>query len=112
MDETGRAAERLGSSIRVALQNAKLNVMALHKRTGISRETIYRIMRGQSLPSLDVLLRIAAELKVSPGALIDGRVTPATSVHAPGASDGRAVAKKLAELQARIERLERRRHGK
>jgi transcriptional regulator with XRE-family HTH domain len=107
MEETTRTSDRLGASIKTALQNAKLTVTALHKRTGISRETIYRIMRGQTLPSLDVLLRIAAELEVSAGALLDGKVV--LTAHRGTDSDKRLVADKLADLQARVERLEKRR---
>jgi len=112
MDETKQTASKLGLSIKEALENAGLTVLALHKRTGIGRETIYRIMRGQKLPTLDVLLRIATELGVSPGALIDGNIVKASGMPASKKfSDAKEVADKLADLQSRVERLERRKRS-
>lgn len=104
MEKKSRA-NLLGDSIKVAMGNANLTVTALHKRTGISRETIYRVLRGESMPSLEVLQRLAVELRVSLGELVDGKITPSK----PGSSasfDSKSLSAKLNELQSRVERLE------
>lgn len=105
MDEAQTAARRLGETLKVALANAGLSITDMHKRTGISRQTIYRMLDGDTLPSLDVLIRLAAELNVSAGALLDGQVKPLRGRPATEAIPP-LVSQKFSELEERLRRLE------
>jgi len=49
MEDALKAAAAFGSSLKTAMDDAGLSVMDLHKRTGISRATIYRLLRGEAL---------------------------------------------------------------
>jgi transcriptional regulator with XRE-family HTH domain len=51
---------------------ARLTPTALQKRTGISRETVYAIKKGERLPSIDVLERLANEMGTTAGRMLEG----------------------------------------
>jgi transcriptional regulator with XRE-family HTH domain len=51
-----------------------LTPTSLHKQTAVSRAEIYRMLKATSLPSGDILVRIAEAVKMSPGLLLDGFV--------------------------------------
>jgi transcriptional regulator with XRE-family HTH domain len=75
VDEHERIAKQLSLALKTLIKERDLSVTALHKRTGISRETLYRIFRRESLPTTEILLRSADEFDISPGALLDSSFT-------------------------------------
>ena len=100
---TEPAIRRLSVALKVAMKARDLTVTDLHKRTGIGRETIYRILRAEALPTTDIIIRLAAELKVSPGALLDNTVEG--TGNARGTSR-QADATTLTEINARLGAIE------
>lgn len=72
--EQRMAAEQLAIAFREAM--AGRSPTELYEATNVSRNTIYRILDANGLPSTETLLTLARELRVKPGALLDGRVVP------------------------------------
>jgi transcriptional regulator with XRE-family HTH domain len=98
-----RVAKQLAVTLKALMKERDLTISALHKRTGIGRETLYRILRHESLPTTEVLLRLAAELEVPPAALLDSRAVgaPKTPV------EECAIFAALQSIEGRLERIER-----
>jgi len=87
-------AKRIGRTVSAWLAASELSIMALHKRTGIARNTLYQICAGNRMPSIDVLERIASELKTSAGVLLDGTL-PSSSTGEESAVTPLAVAAEM-----------------
>ena len=76
MDETVLLRERIGIAFKAWMQHARLGPTAIHKQTGISRETIHAIRDGKRVPQIEVLTMIAPLLGTTAGAIMDGIVPP------------------------------------
>jgi transcriptional regulator with XRE-family HTH domain len=66
-----KVARHLAGSLKRLMKERDLSISLLNKRTGVSRETLYRILRAESLPTTDVLLRLASELGISAASLLE-----------------------------------------
>ncbi len=100
-----KVAHHLASTLKSAMKERDISISLLNKRTGISRETLYRILRAESLPTTEVLLRLAAELHVSPASFIEVESKErkrGSSTHA----DHDAVMTLLTSIDHRLARLE------
>jgi transcriptional regulator with XRE-family HTH domain len=85
-------------------EKSELSVTDLHKRTGMSRQTIYRVLDG--LPTgAETLRRFATELGATAGALIDG-IMPAEEAK-PRSGHPAIRAEPDAELQQEVGELEK-----
>jgi transcriptional regulator with XRE-family HTH domain len=100
--------QRVARAVTAWIEASGLNPTEIHKQTGLSRETIYRINRGESLPSTDALIRIAEAVKATPGQLLDGVLPNGTMPQeayqgrpgAPSAAvDRAALAQELEDLE-------------
>jgi len=104
----GQVAKQLSLALNTLMKERDLSITALHKRTGISRETLYRIRRAESLPTTDILLRLASELRVSPGSLLDnalggaGRAARGTLVQSELTSALQAIESRLGHIEQLI----------
>lgn len=109
MDEEGRAlAHKIGLALVKWMDRAGVVITDLHKRTGISRETIYRIRRGETLPSLEILDRIARELGTTAGSLADGKLPAEGTVsYIRRSTDAMPETDPLRQLATRVDALER-----
>jgi transcriptional regulator with XRE-family HTH domain len=67
-------ARHLANTLKSLIKERDLSISPLNKRTGISRGTLYRILRAESLPTSDELLRLAEKLGVLPASLIEPSV--------------------------------------
>ena len=77
MDELRGVGEDFGAKLREARANAGLTQEALADLTGMSRGAISPLERGEHMPRLDTLLKLAGALEVEPSALIaDYRYRP------------------------------------
>jgi transcriptional regulator with XRE-family HTH domain len=106
VQDSGKIARHLASALETLMKARDVSVTDLHKRTGISRETIYRILRAASLPTTDVLLRLANEFRVSPGALLDNTTEKLGGAKSSIPREGVASASTLAAIQAKLETIE------
>lgn len=66
----------LGKAIRAARLDAGVSMRALATRSGVSQPFLSEVERGQSIPSIATLYRIAAALEISPAVLL-----PSEEVH-------------------------------
>lgn len=64
LERRREAGRRIADAIRTALKRRRMTVTALHRRTAISRRTLYRILDGD-FPTIETLLVIADELGIS-----------------------------------------------
>jgi DNA-binding XRE family transcriptional regulator len=60
----------IGRAIRFARNRAQISAASLAEHSGVSEQTILRIERGENLPSLPTICRIAEALKVEVSFLI------------------------------------------
>jgi transcriptional regulator with XRE-family HTH domain len=78
VDELSGVARDFGDKMREAREKAGLTQEALADLTGMSRGAISPLERGEHLPRLDTLLKLAGALGVEPSSLIaDYRWRPA-----------------------------------
>ena len=69
---SGRAAA-IGAALKAWMDHAGMTVLDLYKASGISRETIYRLLKGKKAnPSFEILSSLAEALSTTPGTLLDG----------------------------------------
>lgn len=66
------AANMFGRNLRLARQRRGLSQEKLAERTGLCRDTIFRIEMGQRSPRLDTLLTLADALRVDVAELVRG----------------------------------------
>lgn len=64
------AANMFGRNLYLARRRRGLSQEKLAERTGLCRDTIFKIEMGQRSPRLDTLLALADALGVDPGALL------------------------------------------
>lgn len=64
------AANMFGRSLCLARQRRGLSQEKLAERTGLCRDTIYKIEMGQRSPRLDTLLTLAGALRVDAAELL------------------------------------------
>lgn len=89
--------KRLGETVSAWMDRLQLSITDLHKQTGISRQTLYRVSKGEVWPTLDVLERLAEAFGITPGALIDGQ-SPGAAVVRSGAGAGKSATFSLLHL--------------
>jgi len=58
------------------MKHAGLNPTDLHKRTGLSRDVIYRLVKGEGFPAIATLIAVGDVLGVEAPALLDGALPP------------------------------------
>jgi transcriptional regulator with XRE-family HTH domain len=95
----------VGQRIRETREDLGMQGAALARRVGVSRNTIYRIERGERTPSMALLERIARELRTEPSELLKGPAVPAGKAEAP-AEAGQAKTTRVKssyELRWRVE---------
>ncbi len=76
----------LGQTIRALRLQRQMTGTELARRCGVTKGLISQIERGTTVPSLDVLVRVANALEVSVGHLLD-----ADTATIPPASNGTGV---------------------
>lgn len=54
--------DQFAKSIRDAIESQDMTIMELSRRTGVTRQHLYRILAGEHAPSLSVAERIAEAL--------------------------------------------------
>ena len=82
VDETETLqSARIAAALRAWMDAASLSIMDLHKRTGISRNTIDQYLKGSRLARIAILEAVARELGTTAGKLIDG-IMPIASASA------------------------------
>lgn len=70
MSKGKKMAERIGEKIREARKAAKLTQVELAEKLGVQQPLISDWERGDSIPTVASLVRLAPILNVDPGALI------------------------------------------
>lgn len=94
MDDAESLAMRIAGTLKLWMDEARLNPTDLSKRTGIARNTIYAALDGTGNPSADTLDRLAREVGTTGGNIFDG------------GRPGRVVSKPGADVTARLAKLE------
>ena len=104
-DEVRAIATRVGRALSDAIRLNGQPIAAIQRNSGVSRQTIYRIIEGNGpLAGLDKYAALAKEVGVELPPLLDGRVVPIAS---PGVSPQRALdlEGRLEAMSAEVERL-------
>jgi len=100
MNDAESLAMRIAGTLKLWMDEARLNPTDLSKRTGIARNTIYAALDGTGNPSADTLDRLAREVGTTGGNIFDGG-RPGRGVSKPGAD----VTVRLAKLEAQAAEL-------
>ncbi|HYI09745.1 MAG TPA: helix-turn-helix transcriptional regulator [Thermoanaerobaculia bacterium] len=64
-------AEKFGAAVRRLRERRGLTQEALAERSGITATYVGFVERGDSVPTLTVILQLATALKIRPGELLD-----------------------------------------
>lgn len=65
-------AEQFGSNLAYCRKRAKLSQEELSFRAGLHRVTVGLLERGERIPRIDTLVKLAGTLRVSSAELLDG----------------------------------------
>jgi len=61
---TKEALELFGASIQMAIDERKINISELAEKSGVSRSTLYAILRAEKTYSIDSYIKVARVLQI------------------------------------------------
>lgn len=99
-------AERFGDNLRRCRKLADLSQEEVGRRAGMNRTQVAAAERGERLPRIDTLMKLAGALEVSPDELLEGiRWQPGSKI------EGRFFESEVPGLGTVHRRFEVERHG-
>jgi len=63
-DYTKKALELFGAAIQMAIDERNINISELASKSGVSRNTLYAILRAEKTYSIDSYIKVARALQI------------------------------------------------